>query len=75
MRHYYLPERAHYLVGARADIANWEAMPGYQPYLPDQILLRIKRCVVVDPRHLLSGQRVALASGRQVFESLSPSRR
>jgi hypothetical protein len=75
MRHYYLPERAHYLVGPRADIANWEAMPGYAPYLSEKALLRLKRCVVVDPRHLLSDRSVGLASGRQVYESLPISGR
>jgi hypothetical protein len=75
MRHYYLPERAHYLVGPRADIANWEAMPGYKPYLSDRNLLRLKRCVVVDPRHLLSDRSEGLASGRQVIEGLSSPRK
>ncbi len=71
MRHYYLPERAHYLVGPRADIANWDAMPGYKPYLTEKVLLQLKRCVVVDPRHLLSDQRAGVASGRQIFQGLS----
>ena|GEM_PF-1771407 len=71
MRHYYLPERAHYLVGPRSDIANWDAMPGYKPYLADRALLRLKRCVVIDPRHLMFDQRVGLASGRQVLQSVS----
>lgn len=71
MRHYYLPERPHYLVGPRASIATWEAMPGYPPYLPDKKLVHLKRCVVVDPRHQLSPKRVGIASGQQVLQALS----
>jgi uncharacterized membrane protein len=71
MRHYYLPQRPHYLVGPRASIATWEAMSGYKPYLPDKNLVWLKRCVVVDPRHQLFPKRLGIASGQQVLQALS----
>jgi hypothetical protein len=71
MRHYYLPERPHFLVGERTAVANWDEMPGYKPYLANRNLAALKRCLVVDPRHQMFPGRLGIASGRQVLAFLA----
>ncbi len=66
MRYYYLPERTNRLAGPDAKIANWEGLPGYPSYISREELVALKRCVVVDPRHLMMTGRVGLATGAQV---------
>jgi hypothetical protein len=74
MRYYYLPERAHLIVSEAVEGIDYASLPPYDGVARSERLRRLGPCVLLDEKHLLSEQALALGDGAQVADLIARSR-